>query len=581
MLTNGEGIGLPFAQVWAVDFEFIARPGERPKPICLVARELRSGELIRLWQDELRRPVPPFPIDESALFVAYYASAELGCFKVLDWPMPARILDPYGEFRALTNGLPVPCGKGLLGALKAHGLEAMSKAEKAEMRNLILSGGPYSQEDRSAILDYCQSDVDALARLLPVMMPRIDLPRALLRGRYMAAVAAMEHAGVPIDLAILAQLRESWDLIKGELVRRVDADYEVYDGTTFKADRFADYLTRAGVPWPRLASGVLDLKDKTFKERAHVYPGLSSLRQLRKTLAELRLNDLAVGRDGRNRCLLSPFGARTGRNTPSNAKFIFGPSAWLRSLIKPPPGHGLAYIDWSSQEVGIAAALSGDPLLMDGYRSGDPYLAFAKQIGAVPADATKATHGLERERFKAVVLGVNYGMGEQALAAAIERPEIEARDLLRRHRETYRRFWRWSQGAVDLAMSHGRIKTVFGWPLHVGAEVNPRALMNFPMQANGAEMLRLACCLGTERGIEICAPVHDAVLIGAPIDELDHQVQAMRDAMAEASRVILNGLELRTDAELIRYPQRYQDHRGVSMWETVMGLLEGLERGAA
>jgi DNA polymerase-1 len=36
------------------------------------------------------------------------------------------------------------------------------------------------------------------------------------------------------------------------------------------------------------------------------------------------------------------------------------------------------------------------------------------------------------------------------------------------------------------------------------------------MQANGAEMLRMACCLGTEQGIEICAPVHDAVLICAP-----------------------------------------------------------------
>ncbi len=222
-MLAGEGeVDLPFRQIWAVDFEFIAHPGERPKPICLVARELRSDALIRLWQDELQRPDPPFPIDESALFVAYYASAELGCFKVLDWPMPARILDPYGEFRALTTGLPVPCGKGLLGALKAHGLEAMSKTEKAEMRELILSGGPYGQEEQSAILDYCQSDVDALARLLPVMMPRIDLPRALLRGRYMAAVAAMEHAGVPLDVPTFARLQAGWDLIKGELVRRIE-----------------------------------------------------------------------------------------------------------------------------------------------------------------------------------------------------------------------------------------------------------------------------------------------------------------------------------------------------------------------
>ena len=109
-MLSGEGdAGLPFRQVWAVDFEFIARPGERPEPVCLVARELRSGEMVRLWQDELRRPAPPFPVDKAALVVAYFASAELGCFKALGWPMPARILDLYAEYRVQTNGLPTPC----------------------------------------------------------------------------------------------------------------------------------------------------------------------------------------------------------------------------------------------------------------------------------------------------------------------------------------------------------------------------------------------------------------------------------------------------------------------------------------
>ena len=160
-MLNGEGgTVLPFRQVWVVDFEFIARSGERPEPICMVAREVQSGRLIRLWQDELHLPAPPFPINESALFVAYYAPAELGCFKVLGWPMPARILDLYAEYRALTNGHPTPCGRGLLGSLKTHGLEAMSKAEKAGMRELILSGGPFDAQERVDILDYCQGDVD-------------------------------------------------------------------------------------------------------------------------------------------------------------------------------------------------------------------------------------------------------------------------------------------------------------------------------------------------------------------------------------------------------------------------------------
>jgi hypothetical protein len=71
------------------------------------------------------------------------------------------------------------------------------------------------------------------------------------------------------------------------------------------------------------------------------------------------------------------------------------------------------------------------------------------------------------------------------------------------------------------------------------------------------------------------------VLIGAPLDQLAGQVQTMREAMAEASRVVLDGFELRTDAELIRYPGRYRDPRGAVMWQTVMELLGELEQGAA
>ena len=157
--------------------------------------------------------------------------------------------------------------------------------------------------------------------------------------------------------------------------------------------------------------------------------------------------------------MLSAFRARTGRNQPSNTKFIFGPSVWLRGLIKPPPGHAIAHIDWRTQEFGIAAALSGDAAMQAAYQSGDVYLAFAKQAGAIPDDATKTSHGAPRQLFKQVVLGVQYGMGADGLAARIGQPPIVARDLLRAHRETYRTFWRWSDGAVDTAMLTGALHT--------------------------------------------------------------------------------------------------------------------------
>ena len=130
--------------------------------------------------------------------------------------------------------------------------------------------------------------------------------------------------------------------------------------------------------------------------------------------------------------VLSPFGAKTGRNTPSASAFIFALAAWLRSLIRPEPGTALAYLDYEQQEFGIAAALSRDLAMMDAYRSGDPYLAFARQAGAVPADAMRGTHGAIREQFKTCALGVQYGMGAEALANRLSAPLSQARELLQR-----------------------------------------------------------------------------------------------------------------------------------------------------
>ncbi len=190
--------GREFREVWAVDFEFCAPSGERPKPICLVARELGSGRTVRLWQDQLgQRREPPYPISSDALFVAYYASAELGCHLALGWQLPVNILDLFCEFRAATNGRTVPCGNGLLGALTYYGLDSVGAAEKDSMRELALRSGPYTDSERRALLNYCETDVVALAKLLPPMMPGLDLPRALLRGRYMTASARMEQLGRP------------------------------------------------------------------------------------------------------------------------------------------------------------------------------------------------------------------------------------------------------------------------------------------------------------------------------------------------------------------------------------------------
>jgi DNA polymerase I len=563
--------------VWLVDFEFHpahGREGNPPVPVCMVAREVASGRTVRLWQDELARlPIAPFPTDDSTLFVAYYAPAEMSCFIALGWPTPANVLDLFIAFRRHTNGKRIPAGNGLLGALAYYGHDALAADEKDEMRNLVLRGGPWDAAEQRAILDYCESDVLALAKLLPAMQSDIDWPRATLQGRYAVAVAQIEANGVPIDTDTLAALKTGWQGIQHSLIAAVDADFGVYDGTTFKLERFERYLAANRIAWPRTPTGRLDTEDDTFKDMARMHPQLAPLRELRGALSQMRLSDLHVGDDGRNRCMLSMYRSKTGRNQPSNTKFIFGPSVWLRGLIQPPPGYGLAYVDWSQQEFGIAAALSGDAAMMAAYASGDPYLAFAKQAGAVPQHATKHSHKAVRDQFKACVLAVQYGMGAESLAYRINQPVARARELLDLHRRTYRRFWQWSDGVLHQALLGGRLWTTYGWQLFTDDTPNGRSLCNFPMQANGAEMLRLACIRLIGGGVRICAPVHDAIMIEAPLADLDTVVAHTQAVMRAASAAVLDGFMLESDAKIVRAPERYMDERGERMWNTVMDQL--------
>jgi DNA polymerase-1 len=172
-------------------------------------------------------------------------------------------------------------------------------------------------------------------------------------------------------------------------------------------------------------------------------------------------------------------------------------------------------------------------------------------------------------------------MGVDSLAlrisGATKYPLATARDLLKAHKDTYPAYWAWSQLNADHANLRGFLQTVLGFHFYIDGDTKLRTETNFPVQGNGSELLRLACCLATERGIQVCAPVHDAILIGAPLDRLDSDIKTAQEAMREASEIILGGFSLRTDVHVVRYPDRYMDKRGVVMWEKVTKLIGEVE----
>jgi hypothetical protein len=569
-----------FRQVWFLDAEFQQPDGERPTPICLVARELFLGTVRRLWLWGQPVPEPPFPAGPDVLAVCYAATAEWSVYLGLGWPLPTRILDLHAEYRWLTSGLKLS-GHGQLDAMTACGLPHMEELFKQDMRSLCLRGGPFSDQEAAEILAYCEQDVDGLAALFDVMEERLEWPQAVARGRYTAALARVEAAGVPIDTNTHSRLLRHRQAVCCELVEQSASRYGIYDHEHFDTDGFESYLAAEGIPWPRTPTGRLSQAQDTFEEMVDSYPQLRPLYELRSALGRLKDDGgLAVGRDGRNRVSLRPFTTSTGRNAPSTTRFVFGKSTAFRSLIRPEPGWGVAYVDWSQQEFGIAAVLSDDHNMRQAYRSGDPYLEFAKQAGAAPASATKESHAEVREQFKSTLLAVNYSMGGASLARRIKRPLAHARELLRLHRQVYRRYWRWVEMVQDQAMLAGRLQALFGWQVNVGPDANWRSLRNFPCQANGAEMLRLGLSLAVERCVRVVAPVHDALLVEAPLPELDRAVQETRRAMTEASKATLDGFALRTDVVVVRHPDHYRDARGVNFWSSLLGVLERVESRA-
>ena len=307
--------------------------------------------------------------------------------------------------------------------------------------------------------------------------------RGLLRGRYMAAVARMERAGVPIDVPTLRRLRAGWEAIQDRLIREVDSRFGVFDGRTFKADRWA---ALAGPDGPPVAPvGVRG----AGPGRRHV-PGDGPVRSRRGPdagAADLPLPTpaLAIWRSGptagTGRCSArsGPRRAGTSRPTPGSSS---GRRRWLRGLIKPEPGRAVAYVDWSQQEFGIAAALSGD-------RGDDGRLPIGRPLPGVRQagrpDPARRDQADPRGRAGAVQ-GVRPGRpvrhgGRRRWPGGSASRRPTAGSCSGSIGRPTRRSGPGPTGPSLTRCSRTRLQTVFGWTVRVGPDANPRSPPELPV----------------------------------------------------------------------------------------------------
>jgi hypothetical protein len=157
-----------FREVALVDTEFRSRGDGLMDVRCVCAKELRSGREHRVWIEG--KPRCPYPIDDQTLFVAHYASAEIVSHISLGWAIPKNIFDTCIEFSRLTSGLRgKEVKRSLVGALRYFHIDTLDVDAKQELRNLAMDAKPnrgYTPDERTRLLEYCWSDVEALRKLL-------------------------------------------------------------------------------------------------------------------------------------------------------------------------------------------------------------------------------------------------------------------------------------------------------------------------------------------------------------------------------------------------------------------------------
>jgi hypothetical protein len=410
------------------------------------------------------------------------------------------------------------------------------------------------------------------------------LARAILHGEYMKACTDMERIGVPLDIDTLRFLQDNWDPIRLRLAGDSLAEYNIFDGLKFSHQKFEMFLEAEGLEkaWPRTdKSKSRQLNKETWEGMVTLTPELEYLWQLYKTVTMPQLN-IACDMDGRNRVLLGAFGTTTSRNNPrgdaERGTFIFAPAKWVRFLIKAPKDMALAYLDWSNQEFGIGAILSGDKNMLRSYEAGDPYMELAIQCGAAPAGATKKTHRPIRDLYKGATLGIGYGQTEWGFSKKTKVGAATARQVFAGYKQRYSKYIAWRENQIDDYDIGSKISTRLGWTLHRGDRVKPNTVLNFGAQANAAEMLRLAIIEMCRRGVDVCCPVHDAVLIQAPITEIESAATEAQLCMNDASAAILAGFILRVDRDIYRFPERFHDEKGEATWRTISEIVEELKQ---
>lgn len=454
---------------------------------------------------------------------------------------------------------------------------------KNRVRDIIISANVEDIHDhREEIIEYCESDIEHLPNLLQQFQKAYKhlfkdhkeilsgmKEDMLFRGEYSARTAMIEQLGQPLDYDRLKNLSANTNDILMECQRDINRQFPEVKPFRFKKRemRFAwsqkdtrlhlqKILTKHQLDnWMQTNKGAMSLSLDAFTKYfdfKHEYPeGNFGAQMVRYLKLRQSINGFSpgsknsywdtVGTDKRSRPFLNIYGSQSARNQPKATGFLFLKPAWMRSLMKPKPGHCIIGIDYSSEEFLLGGLLSEDERMIEAYHSGDPYLYFGKAYEVIPEDGTKKSHPVERYEMKQTVLSIQYKMGAKGLANSLtlkgnrEYTVEEAQDFIDGFNSVFHKYAQWCDDMVYTYEVKGFERLPCGWVMF-GDNDNWRSIANFPVQGFGSTILRHAVKNCQDVGLDVIQSLHDALYIETPISGWMKEADRMRDAMDAAFR---------------------------------------------
>ena len=372
-------------------------------------------------------------------------------------------------------------------------------------------------------------------------------------------IAGMESQGMKINPEMLKSAGEELDT----QIAKLEAEVFEEAGTTFNINspkQLGEVLFETmGIPYPKKTKGknkystAADVLEKLEED----YPVVSKVLMFRKAskLKSTYVDGLLglIGSDGRIHPHFNQTVAATGRlsctepnlqNIPirdENGRNI------RKAFMVSEPENVFVGSDYSQIELRLMAALSGDPVLLEAFRTGeDIHRLTASRVFDIPMEDVTP---LDRSRAKAVNFGVIYGMSGFGLSENLGITRKDAQRYIDDYFEKHQAVKDYLDRQVEIGKENFEVKTIMGRirqipefksRRYMDQQLAARLAMNSPIQGSAADIIKVAMnkvdaeLREREMKSKLVLQIHDELIVEAVPEELEQVEELLRRNMENA-----------------------------------------------